>query len=364
MRKIIHIDMDCFYAAVEVRDNPALRGQAVAVGGLANQRGVLCACNYEARKFGLHAAMPTARAIVLCPSLILLPVNMEKYRQVSQALHKIFRQYTDIIEPLSLDEAYLDVTHSLGRHESAAAGCHESAAAGCHESATGLAQVIRHAIQQQQGLTASAGVAPNKFLAKVASDWNKPDGQFVIPPQKIAVFVQSLAVEKLPGVGKVTASKLHAKGIRYCQQLQPYTQQQLADEFGKFGVRLYDYCRGIDHRDVQLSRIRKSLSVETTFLQDLTQLAECEQQLEQLYDSLVHRLEKHTNKPIHKQFIKLKFSDFSQITRECVVQNLSLETFVILLRRYLVGEHKAIRLLGIGVRFCEEDASFVQQTLW
>ena len=345
--KIIHIDMDCFYAAVEIRDNPSLQGKAVAVGAKAEQRGVLTTCNYEARKYGLHSAMPTARALQLCPDLILLPVAMDKYRRVSAAIHTIFRRYTDKIEPLSLDEAYLDVT-----------GLEV-----CQGSATLLAQRIRAEIYATVGLTASAGIAPNKFLAKVASDWHKPNGQFVIAPETVEEFVKTLAVKKIPGVGKVTAKKLLAQGIENCAQLQSLTKEELITAFGKFGYNLYDYCRGIDHRRVDIARTRKSVSVEHTFLHDLTTLLACEEKLPMLHQELMVRLKKYDNRIIHKQFIKIKFSDFTQMTKECVVDSLKENNFLLLLREALAEFTKPVRLLGIGVRLGEgKDNLILQQS--
>lgn len=245
-KKIIHIDMDCFYAAVEERDQPEYRGKPLAVGGSADRRGVLCTCNYAARQFGLHAAMPTKRALALCPELILLPVNMDKYRQVSKAIHQIFRNFTLRIEPLSLDEAYLDVTDCTL----------------LHGSATLIAREIKRQIKQQLSLTASAGVAPNKFLAKIASDWRKPDGLFVITPDEVTDFVADLPIDKLAGVGKVTAQKLHQQGMVTCRDIQPYTCLELQHKWGKLGQRLYELCRGVDERSVEPNRIRRSLSVE------------------------------------------------------------------------------------------------------
>jgi DNA polymerase-4 len=259
MKKIIHIDMDCFYAAIEMRDNPRLKNKPVAVGGNPEKRGVICSCNYIARKFGVHSAMATAKALRICPKLILLPVNMEKYRAASEKIHKIFRSFTDIIEPLSLDEAYLDVTdckHFCG-------------------SATLIAKSIRDKINWQLKLTASAGVAPNKLLAKIASDWNKPNGQLVITPENIESFISSLPVKKIFGVGKVTAEKLTKLGIKTCADLQKISLHDLIKRFGNFGAQLYELCRGIDNREVKPNRIRKSLSVEETFMQDLVSQDEC-----------------------------------------------------------------------------------------
>ena len=343
--KIIHIDMDCFYAAVEIRDNPELQKKAVAVGAKVEQRGVLTTCNYEARKYGLHSAMSTVRALQLCPNLILLPVLMNKYRQVSAEIHAIFRRYTDKIEPLSLDEAYLDVT-----------GLDV-----CRGSATLLAKHIRAEIYKEVGLTASAGIAPNKFLAKVASDWYKPNGQFVIIPEAVAEFVKKLAVKKIPGVGKITEKKLAAQGIKNCSQLQSIAKKDLIESFGKFGDNLYDYCRGIDHRSVDVKRTRKSVSVEHTFLHDLKTLSACEEKLSILNQELMGRLEKYNNRAIHKQFIKIKFSDFTKMTKEFIVCDLNENNSLLLLREALADFSKPVRLLGVGVRFVDLTNELVLQ---
>lgn len=242
-RKIIHIDMDCFYASVEIRENPALADKPVAVGGRAEQRGVLSTCNYIARQFGLHSAMPTAQALKRCPNLVLLPVNMPLYRAVSQQIHQIFQRYTSIIEPLSLDEAYLDVTD-----------CDK-----CAGSATWIAQEIRQAIFNELHLTASAGVAPLKFLAKIASDQNKPNGQFVIEPKEVSDFVANLPLKKIPGVGKVTAEKLRQMGLVCCADVQKTERHLLLNLFGKMGQRIWQYSHGIDEREIQPHRERKSV---------------------------------------------------------------------------------------------------------
>ena len=211
VRKIIHCDCDCFYASVEMRDDPSLRGRPLAVGGRADQRGVIATCNYEARRYGIHSAMATAQAVKLCPDLILIPPNMEKYRITSRQIMDIYRDYTDLVEPLSLDEAYLDVTNSPH----------------CKGSATLIAQEIRRRIFETVGITASAGVAPNKFVAKIASDWNKPDGLFLVRPGEVDAFVAALPVKKLFGVGKVTAAKLHSLGAQTCGDLRDWNIDKL-----------------------------------------------------------------------------------------------------------------------------------------
>lgn len=335
MRKIIHIDMDCFYASIEVRDNPELKGKPVAVGGTRDQRGVLCTCNYEARAYGVRSAMPTFQAFRLCPDLITLPVNMEKYRQESQKIRGIFHKYTHLVEPLSLDEAFLDVSD-----------CTEYKG-----SATLIAKAIRQEIVDQLNITASAGIAPNKFLAKVASDWNKPNGQFVIPPEDVAAFVYQLPVKKIFGVGKVTAKKFEQIGISTCGELQDLSREQLIKQFGKFGLRLYELSRGIDHREVETKRDRKSLSVETTFSEDIDNIAICHKSISQLFTRLEQRLQYSSKNKIHKQFVKIKFADFTHTSVECISHDLQFDIFHELLDEGIHRQNKPVRLLGIGVRF-------------
>lgn len=333
MRKIIHVDMDCFYAAVEMRDNPDLRQHPIAVGGQPGQRSVLCTCNYLARGYGVHSAMPSARALQLCPELKIIQPNMEKYRNVSIEIRQIFEQYTDKVEPLSLDEAYLDVSNS--EHNNG--------------SATWIAQAILAQIYQTQQLTASAGVAPNKFLAKVASDWRKPNGLFVVRPEQVDAFVSELAVEQLIGVGKVTAAKLHQLNIRNCGDLQAFGLAPLVQKFGAFGVRLHELSRGHDAREVRPNRQRKSLSVEHTYLHDLPNLESCLQAIDTLFVTLTERLKAKGIEDIHKQFIKMKFFDFEQTTVESISTLLSKDIYVDLMTKAYYRGHKAVRLLGLGV---------------
>lgn len=311
-RKIIHIDMDCFYAAIEIRDNPLLNNKPVAVGGLANQRGVLCTCNYIARQYGVHSAMPTAVAQRLCPDLIVLPVNMPKYKEVSQSINSIFRQFTDLVEPLSLDEAFLDVTHSSH----------------CQGSATYIAQALRETIVKQHQLTASAGVAPNKFLAKIASAWNKPNGLFVITPEHVEQFIKTLPVNKLFGVGKVTASKLNQLNIFTCNDLQEYPLEFLIKHFGKMGQQLFYQARGIDNRPVQPNRLRKSLSVEKTFQYDIHDPQKAMRVISELYQSLIVRIKENAaDLLIKNQFIKIKMSDFKLVSAEIKSTQINLERY-------------------------------------
>ena len=274
-RKIIHIDMDCFYAAVEMRDDKSLRNRPLAVGGDPSRRGVISAASYEARKFGVHSALSSARAKKLCPNLIIVHPNMKKYAEESRKIRAVFHQFTNLVEALSLDEAYLDVTGS--NHFKG--------------SATLIASEIRKIILKETGLTASAGIAPNKFLAKVASDWKKPNGQFVITPDKVYAFVLKLPVQKIWGVGKVTAEKMAKIGLKTCGDLQKLSINDLCSHFGSFGIHLYDICRGKDDRPVVTSRERKSLSIEETFSDDLRNYEECKGQLPILFKKFLKRFE-------------------------------------------------------------------------
>jgi DNA polymerase-4 len=340
VRKIIHCDCDCFYASVEMRDDPSLRGRPLAVGGRAEQRGVIATCNYEARRFGIHSAMATAQAVKLCPDLILIPPNMEKYRVASHQIMDIYRDYTDLVEPLSLDEAYLDVTNSPH----------------CKGSATLIAQEIRRRIHETVGITASAGVAPNKFVAKIASDWNKPDGLFLVRPDEVDAFVAALPVKKLFGVGKVTASKLHRLGAQTCGDLRDWNMDKLQQHFGSFGARLYDLCRGIDYRDVNPVRERKSISTEETYTPDVPDLEGCLALLPDLYEHLLGRIKRNNaEKFINKLFVKIKFADFQRTTVECVGYAPNMATFRHLMETGWLRASRPVRLLGVGVRLSDTE---------
>jgi DNA polymerase-4 len=339
-RKIIHCDCDCFYASVEMRDNPSLRGRPLAVGGRPDQRGVVATCNYEARAFGIHSAMATAQAIKLCPGLLVLPPAMDKYRIASRQIMDIYRDYTELVEPLSLDEAYLDV----------------SAATHCKGSATLIAQEIRRRIFETVGITASAGVAPNKFVAKIASDWNKPDGLFLVRPDEVDAFVAALPVKKLFGVGKVTAAKLNKLGAQTCADLRSWTLQELQHHFGTFGARLHDLCRGIDNREVSNSRERKSVSTEETYTPDVPDLPACLALLPELYEQLLGRIKRAgAEKLVNKLFVKIKFADFQQTTVECVGHAPNMGTFARLMETGWLRASRPVRLLGVGVRLGDSE---------
>ncbi len=335
-KKIIHIDQDCFYAAVEIRDNPTLKGLPVAVGGSASGRGVLTTASYEARKFGVRSAMSTSQALRLCPQLVLVPVNFEKYKVASQAIRNVFLKFTDKVQPLSLDEAYLDVS-----------SCTEF-----NGSATLIAKEIRAQIFKETQLTASAGIAPNKFLAKIASDWNKPNGQFTIRPDMVAEFVKKLTVEKIPGVGKVTAKKMHSLDIKTCLDLQNWSLEDLNFKFGVWGLSLYDLCRGRDDREVKNNGKRKSLSVESTYASDLSSLEDCLDKLPKLYEEFENRLDRaKISDQIQALVVKVKFDDFTQTTFERSDEKTpSLDIYTKMIEQAFVRVGKPVRLLGLGVK--------------
>lgn len=344
-QKIIHVDCDCYYAALEMRDFPHLRNRPMAVGG-SGPRSVLSTCNYEARAYGIHSAMPAGRALALCPQLIIQPSRFDVYRAVSEQILAIYQRYTDLIEPLSLDEAFLDVTgsHWFGG------------------SATLLAEHIRHEIHQETGITASAGVAPNKFLAKVSSDWNKPNGCFVVAPHQVAEFVIELPVNKINGVGKKFNQRLKQFGIETCGDVQKWPLPRLIQYFGKSGLWLHQRARGIDERPVGRDGHRKSLSVERTYSEDLKYSVDRDGHVQALYELLSQRLSKRAYAPIKGIFVKVRFGDFTTTTME---RSWALEanSYLKLVESSCSRSSKDIRLLGLGVRFSDSVAE-TQLSLW
>ncbi|WP_137822592.1 DNA polymerase IV [Pseudomonas sp. D(2018)] len=348
-RKIIHIDCDCFYAAIEMRDDPALAGKPLAVGGSPDKRGVVATCNYDARAYGVRSAMPMRTAVKLCPDLTIVRPRMDVYKGVSRQIHQIFRDYTEIIEPLSLDEAYLDVSDSPH----------------FNGSATRIAQEIRRRVAAELHITVSAGVAPNKFIAKIASDWRKPDGLYVVKPDQVDEFIAALPVNMLHGVGKVTAEKLARLGVRTCADLRDWNKLALAREFGSFGERLYNLARGQDDRIVQVDNRRQSISVENTYDQDLPNLDACLERLPALLDELRGRMARldSTYKP-DKPFVKLKFHDFTQTTLEQAGARRDLDSYRQLLSAAFARGDKPVRLIGVGVRLQDLRGAHEQLNLF
>jgi len=340
MRKIIHCDADCFFVALEIRDDPDIQGVPVAVGGDPSKRGVISTCNYEARAFGVHSAMASAYAKRLCPQLIILPHNMNKYREAAIGMRRIFMDYSDTIEPLSLDEAYLDV--SASHH--------------CLGSATLIAKDLRRRIKKEVGITVSAGVASNKFLAKVASDWQKPDGLTVIEPSRTRFFLKHLPVSCIPGVGPASSKKLLSLGVSTCYDLQRLGEVELARQFGQFGERLFQLSMGDDSRPVQSRDYRKSLSVENTFHKDISGLDECYEHIPVLFDKLSSRLSALSRKQAIKTgFIKITFFDFQKTSLEMNLSDMTAKEYCSLLEQVWRRYKKPVRLIGLGVRFKEID---------
>ncbi|MDO5605617.1 MAG: DNA polymerase IV [Paracoccus sp. (in: a-proteobacteria)] len=334
VRRIVHIDMDAFYASVEQRDNPELRGRPVAVGG-SSRRGVVAAASYEARRYGVRSAMPSVTAARRCPDLIFMRPRFDVYRAVSRQIHAIFARYTPLIEPLSLDEAYLDLTGRL------AAGM----------TATATAARIRAEIRAETGLTASAGISYCKFLAKIASDRNKPDGQFVIPPERGAAFVAALPVAKFHGIGPATAARMQAMGIETGADLRARSLAFLTDQFGKAGRWYHDIARGIDARDVCPDRARKSVGAETTFSDDLHDLGQGRQALAPLAEKVWHHAGR-AGAQGRTVTLKVKFADFRQITRarslpRPVSSLAEMRTIAEALLGEVMPDARGVRLLGI-----------------
>ena len=349
-RRIIHIDMDAFYASVEQRDNPALKGLPLAVGG-SRQRGVVAAASYEARKFGVHSAMASVTARRKCPELIFVPPRFDVYKAVSQQIHAIFARYTSVIQPLSLDEAYLDVTAPLLDRG----------------SATAIADEIRSAIREETGLTASAGVSYNKFLAKLASDHRKPDGLFVITPRMGPSFVKSLPVGKFHGVGPVTAARMNALGIYTGLDLGDQSRDFLIKHFGKAADYYYGVARGQDDRPVEADRVRKSVGAETTFERDLTRWEEVEPVLTPLFGKVWSACVrgKHAGRTVTT---KVKYADFQLITRsrslvEPVSGEVELRRISLELLKPCFSPPRRVRLLGITVSNLEARQTLRQDQL-
>lgn len=338
--------MDCFFAAIEIRDRPELKGKPVAVGGSSQSRGVVATANYEARKFGVKSATPSARAKKLCPDLIMVPTNYQKYKDESKKIRRIFYKYSKKVEIAGLDEAYLDVTDTEL----------------CNGLASQIATSIRQDIWDTCKLTASAGVAPNKFLAKVASDWKKPNSQTVIPPQRVEEFVKQLPVKKIPGVGPKSTARLNSMGINTCLDLQQFDLNTMEQKFGSWGYRLYYLCRGEDKRKVGNRAGRKSLSVERTFANDYSTLSDLRRKLPDVHTELQRRFNNNRLEAgsICGMVVKLKFNDFSQTTMEQkVLSPPKLAEFDRLLKTAWKRTEKPVRLMGLGFRLRSETGKTV-----
>lgn len=351
-RKIIHIDMDAFYASVEQRDNPELRGRPIAVGH-AGDRGVVSAASYEARKYGVRSAMASIKAMRLCPDLVFVPGRMEIYKEVSDTIHSIFREYTDIIEPLALDEAFLDVTDNKLNIP----------------LAIDIAREIKLRIREEVGLIASAGVSYNKFLAKIASDYRKPNGLCTIHPDQALNFIARLPIESFWGVGKVTARRMHALGIHTGHDLRQWSLDGLIREFGKIGQLYHDFSRGIDLRPVEAVRMRKSIGCERTLDHDVSTRATVIVELYHTAEELIRRLSAK-NFCGNTLTLKIKFSDFSQITRSLTQEEdlLTMKVILPLAKRLLAEvnyEDHPIRLIGLSVSNPhDEEADGITQRTW
>lgn len=350
-RKIIHIDMDAFYASVEVRDQPDLRGKPVIVGGSPTGRGVVATCSYEARRFGIHSAMPSAAAVRRCPHAVFLQPRFEVYVSISKQIRTIFQRYSTMIQPLSLDEAFLDVTSS-----------------GAASSATDIAKQIRRDIESELRLTASAGVAPNKMLAKIASDMNKPNGLTIVRPEQAASFMWNLPVRKIPGVGPKTAERLAAIGLVLCRDVLSMNHASLMKELNDFGLWLVERCKGIDERPVAMSSQRKSLGKERTFGRDLTSFDEMLAKLREIADHLGQSL-KHKSARGKTITLKVRYHGFETITRaKTLSQPVNAPDDLYAISSALLAKtqapHRPVRLLGISVTNLEGDIESSQLSLF
>ncbi|MCA9801920.1 MAG: DNA polymerase IV [Cyanobacteria bacterium HKST-UBA02] len=352
-RKIIHIDMDAFFASVEQRDNPDYRGKPVAVGGAPENRGVVAAASYEARSYGIHSAMPSRTAVRLCPSLIFVRPRFDVYKEVSGQIREIFLEYTDLVEPLSLDEAYLDVTENkFGM-----------------PSATLIAREIKERIKQTTGLTASAGVSVNKFLAKTASAVRKPDGLYLIPPEKAESFVLTLPVEKFYGIGDVTAAKMHRLGIFTGADLKTRSEAELLSHFGKAGAYYYRIVRGEDDRPVTPNRIRKSIGAEESYARDLKAREEIVSALDEVAQTLCRRVERTGGG--RTVTLKVKYGDYQNVSRsrtlaESISTRESIMSIALELLATTEAGERSVRLLGLALSNLDserESDDFVQLSL-
>jgi len=326
--------MDSFFASLEIKDKPHLLNKPVAVGGKASQRGVLTTCNYVARKYGIHSAMSTKKALELCNNLIILPVDIDKYRKVSKDIFKIFKCYSKKIEPVSIDEAYLDVTTSNY----------------CRGNPEEMASEIRQCIYQDFGITASAGISSNKLIAKICSNWKKPNGQFTVDDSEIETFIRNVNLKAIPGIGKVNFKKCKSLKMEVCKDMYRLSRDELINIFGSYGNTLFNLIRGIDNREIETNKIRKSISVEDTFVDDLVDINSCQNHIKILYKKLIDRCKASSiqSRDVREIFIKIKFNDFETITRQKKCSKIDVNQFYDLFKKNIIEIEKPIRLLGTG----------------
>ena len=342
--------MDSFFASLEIRDRPDLKNKPVAVGGKANERGVLTTCNYIARGYGLHSAMSTKKAMSLCKNLIVLPVNIDKYKQESKEIFKVFKCYSKKIEPVSIDEAYIDVTDSDY----------------CESDPEKMAHQIRSCIWKDFKITASAGISCNKLIAKICSDWNKPNDQFCLSDDQVPDFIKDVRLDMIPGIGKVNFKKCLNLNMKYCKDMYIYTIQELEKIFGSFGGNLYNLIRGIDQRDVKTNRVRKSVSVEDTFLEDIKDIEACTFKINFLYNKLIQRckINRIPQNLVKEVFIKVKFSDFQTISRQSKCNSLHLKKYIQLFNNNIKKPIQPIRLLGLGFTLKDSESDSIQYDIF
>lgn len=337
VRQVLHVDCDCFFAAVEMRDQPHLRSVPLAIGGASDRRGVISTCNYIARKYGVRSAMASSQAKKLCPDLVLVPGHMQKYKDVSRQVMDILKQYALQFEAVSIDEAYLEIAPASNGQL--------------------VAQQIRQQIESELGITVSVGIAPNKFLAKVASDWRKPNGQFAVLPSEVDEFVARLEVKKIPGVGPKSAAKLHEMGIYTCGHVREVPDETLLKRFGRFGQLLIERSKGRDNRELSQGRQRKSISIERTFAEDLYRESQIHEALTGMWPKFLERVE-GANLKLDQlaPFVKVKFSDFHVTTLAKQSSHASFDEYLNLILEASKRDNQAIRLLGLGAKLLQPSA--------
>ena len=344
MRQVLHVDCDCFFAAVEMRDEPKYQNVPIAIGGSSDRRGVISTCNYPARKYGVRSAMASSQALKLCPNLILIPGSMAKYKEASVQVMEVLKQYAVSFEPVSIDEAFIELPVT--------------------SNAELISQQIRQQIFSEIGITVSVGIAPNKFLAKIASDWNKPDGQFTVAQNEVDAFVARLPVRRIPGVGPKSAEKLNNLGIHTCQDVRDVPEKWLKDRLGKFGEILIQRAYGEDGRQVRVRGQRKSISIEHTFASDLSYASEVDDALEIMWPKFLERVQSaHLNTENLAPFVKVKFADFQVTTLAKHNKRVNFDDYLELLHEARQRDSQSIRLLGIGAKLQQGMASSQQLNL-